>query len=1141
MYQRSELAQFFWPGYSDSSARNSLRQALHQLRQLLPDPTPDSPWFLLTRQTVQLNLAAAVSVDLTTFTGLLAECATHAHAQLGSCQPCLARVRQAVELYRGDFLTGFTVADSHRFEEWRLVLQEQLHIQMLDALTLLTDVAEAAGDEEEVLQGAQRQLLLEPWRERAHRQIMRILAQQGQRSAALVQYNRCRQMLAEELKIEPDAETVALYEQICAGEFEQMTRRREDKMSEPVHPVLLSSSHPVALPPLRDWLEMPVVDLFVERQVEVAQLTSWLTPTAAEDGAVQLVSILGMGGIGKTTLAATVTKAVAANFAVVIWRSLLNAPPLNELLRGWLQLLSRQTLTTFPDSLDEQLRLLLTYLRREHCLLVLDNVESIFAADTLEGATPSRAGVVRAGYEGYEQLLQWLAHSDHQSCLLLTSREQPYALVRSGRQAQAATGRIRLLPLSGLDPQAGHTLLESNGLHTSTTETAQLVENYSGNPLALQIVAATIVDFFGGDVAAFQQEEGHIFDGMRLVLDQQFARLSALEREILIWLAIEREPISVPLLRNNFVQPVATAPLLEALHALQNRSLLEKRDSGLTLQNVIIEYMTEYLVEQVCQEILDSSADKLPSEIPNPKSGAGGRIQNLFLNRFALLEAQAKEYVRQSQGRLILQPVADQLVAQLGRTQVVATIPPLLHLLRAAGVQSGYAGGNLLNLLVRLGENLAGYDFSQLPVWQADLRGLLFAAANFTNADLTNAAFTADIANAKVLFQPSGELLVAGINSGDLYVWRMVNGQLTDALRRTSNSLNLLIFNADGQYIATAGVDYRIRIWSTVTGECVQTLPGHSTPIYALAFSASGAFFASSTAERQVYLWDLRSSQICQRLDGHEQGVEALAFSPDGRILAVGGLDGQIHLWDTTIAADDGQLIATLSGHSHVIGALAFSPDGAWLASGSHDGVIRLWDLTRGSAFVQTLPGHTSLIRVLLFQPPATSHPPESEMPMSAYLLASASADQTIRLWSMDGQVRYTLLGHSHEISALTFRADGQQLASSGVDQRVYLWDVRTGQALNSFQAYRFGSNSVCFSPDGTLIASGDADRIVRLWQVAPDPAADCESQALPAQSGQLRQVLLGHTRFLRATTFSPSGRIIASGPLIPRFACGIG
>ncbi len=611
---RSELVHFLWEGYSEESANNSLRQTIHRLRHILRDAEAEPSWLLINRQSVQLNPVAPVSVDATTFSQFIADCAKHQHEQLATCQPCLARLRQAVELYRGDFLANFSVAASNAFEEWRRIKQEEFHLQTLDALAYLANAAEQAGDDEQALQNVYRQLTLEPWLEAAHRCVMRVLARREQRAAAIAQYQRCRQVLAEEFGGAPGAETTALYEQIRSGEFDKVTRRGGDKAIpvslSPPRPLSLSPSLPLSPSPLLDWAEMPAVDFFTGRAAEVAQLTAWLEPSASSGiASVQLVSILGMGGMGKTTLAAAVTQALAPTFAVVIWRSLLNAPPLGELLLTWLQILSRQTIMALPESLDEQLRLLLTYLQQERCLLVLDNVESIFAADTpVPGGTPhpaSRAGATRPGYTDYDQLLQRLASSAHQSCLVLTSREQPYALLRLGRQAQESTGRVRVLPLTGLNHQASHTLLQSNGLHTSAAEAAHLRHSYSGNPLALQIVAATIADFFGGDVAAFRQEEGTLFDGIRHVLDQQFARLSPLERDLLIWLAIEREETPVQSLRKNLVQPVATAELLEALQALQNRSLLEKRDTGLTLQNVITEYVTEYLVAQVTQEILD--------------------------------------------------------------------------------------------------------------------------------------------------------------------------------------------------------------------------------------------------------------------------------------------------------------------------------------------------------------------------------------------------------------------------------------------------------------------------------------------------------------------------------------------------------
>lgn len=256
----------------------------------------------------------------------------------------------------------------------------------------------------------------------------------------------------------------------------------------------------------------------------------------------------------------------------------------------------------------------------------------------------------------------------HDSCLLLTSREHPLGLER----LEGADAPVRMLHLAGLDAEAGRSILRERGLGEQAGH-AVLIECYSGNPLALRLVAAAIRGLFAGDVAAFLRDETPIFDDIRDVLDQQFARLSALERELLLWLAIERQPTTIPALQANLLQREPQRALLEALRSLQRRSLLERSGEGFTLQNVVREYATDLLVTQLVRELETGELD-------------------LFA-RHALAKAQAREYVRQSQIRLILAPVAERLGARLGRAQLLAKLRALPDTLRAPRAGSELRGG----------------------------------------------------------------------------------------------------------------------------------------------------------------------------------------------------------------------------------------------------------------------------------------------------------------------------------------------------------------------------------------------------------------------------------------------------------------
>jgi hypothetical protein len=184
----------------------------------------------------------------------------------------------------------------------------------------------------------------------------------------------------------------------------------------------------------QDWGEAPDVSAFYGRYDDLVTLTRWL-----DDDHCRLIALLGMGGIGKTALATKLARQTAGKFDYVIWRSLRNAPPpVRELLTECIQFLSDQQEIDLPERTDKAITRLIHYLTTQRCLVVLDNAEAILQ----EG----QAGHYRPDYEDYGQLLQRLGESEHQSCVIVTSREKP----REVGQLEGEAAPIRSHPLTGL-------------------------------------------------------------------------------------------------------------------------------------------------------------------------------------------------------------------------------------------------------------------------------------------------------------------------------------------------------------------------------------------------------------------------------------------------------------------------------------------------------------------------------------------------------------------------------------------------------------------------------------------------------------------------------------------------------------------
>ncbi len=1004
--------------------------------------------------------------------------------------------------------------------------------------------------------------------ESAHQHYMLLLARSGQRSNALAHYAVCRRVLAAELDVAPSPETTTLYEQIKAGKFarpdettsllspdngqpDMHIRHREHSVTTVVpkrSPLLPLPRTVTTATPQIDWSPIPHLHNFHGRQQKITQVKQWLGTDRC-----RLVAILGMGGQGKTTLAAHLVRTLAEGslrqsasltpaehkgyaarhdgYAVILWHTLLNAPPLSEILQSWLLTLSNQIVATLPATFDQQFALLLGYLQQRRCLLVLDNLESILDNSPHTTDSPTRLdGLYRPGYEMYGELLRRVGENNHQSCLLFTSRERPRALT----QLEEATPLVRSLHLNGLSVAEGQAMLQARGLTGPQATVTRLIQRYAGNPLALNLIAETIWEIFDGDLVAFVQEDTMLFANIRQVLDLTFARLAPVEREIALWLAIEREPTTLAILRANVVQAEVRRQVVESLHALTQRFWVEKQETGFSLQNVVLEYLTDYLRQTFGQELilvpwLASQPRAEPFVITStqqpttiaPKRDRKGLIAQSHLNRFALVKAQAKEYVRESQVRLLLQPLAEQLMEDLGKAEIEKRCKALLAALRTEAPRlPGYIGANLLHLLIQLDVDLRYYDFSQLAIWQANLRGVRLPAVNFTQAAFKASSFTESFTGiVSLVFSPDSHYLVAGTVTGTIFLWRLADQSLYQVLPGHTDIVFIAV-SPNGQHLASAGADGMLCIWDLTgpagTNQAQRILCRQSIPVSAVAFSPNGDSLVSANDDGSVYLWHWQTQALPVLLYKQQASVAAVTFSPDGKRLASAGEDGMIYLWDIT----EKRICAHGKGHTNFIWSLAFSPDSQLLASASSDQTVRLWQWpvdgdTNEPLWTSTiLHGHTAQVYTVSFSPDGNT-------------LASGGFDHTIRLWDLPtGRCEAVLVKHKSWVRAVVFSPDGTQLASGGNDQTICLWDMHAvayapdglAQTMGRLHSKLIGhtslADSVAFSPDGQRVASSHADQLVRLWNV---------------QTGVVEYTLHGHVGEIHALAFSPDGTLLTS------------
>ncbi len=336
-----------------------------------------------------------------------------------------------------------------------------------------------------------------------------------------------------------------------------------------------------------DWDSAPDVEPFYGREQELGQLRQWIV-----DDRSRLIVLYGMGGIGKTSLAVKAAQELEKEFDVLVWRSLKHTPSLSELLAGIEEFINPGYVTSPKTTVEENINKFINHLRERRCLIILDDLEEILEAEEM-------AGRYQPEFSQYGELIKRIAsEKDIQSCLVLVSSERISDLV------SMESNKVHSLQVEG-STEIAKQILASQGLEESEVWD-EVIKNYGGHPLSLKIITPMIKDLYDGQVENFVRgSNSTTYLTCHFLMDQQFARLSSPEKELMFTLAVLQRPIGIAELYMDGWLNLPQSELIEVMTSLRGRSLLERNQTNFSLQSMIWRHTVEQIIKEVAQEIVN--------------------------------------------------------------------------------------------------------------------------------------------------------------------------------------------------------------------------------------------------------------------------------------------------------------------------------------------------------------------------------------------------------------------------------------------------------------------------------------------------------------------------------------------------------
>ena len=578
-HQREELAALFWSEASQEEAYAYLRQVLWEINKVFGEG-----WLLADRETVGIHHDRDIWLDAEEFHQQLALTRKHGHPASLACGKCLEPLSRLAELYQGDFLTGFSLRDSPEFDDWQFFQVEALRREFIEALALLQKLHEQRGEMEQALNYTRRRVSLDPLNEEAHRALMQLYFQTGQRNAALRQYQECSRTLEAELHISPENATTQLYERIRQSkDIVQIKETAQVAAPEPqLIPQILEGQ------PRRVKIPTPTTP-FVGRKNDLAEIANLL-----HDPGCHLLTLLGPGGIGKTRLAIRTAQDQQEAFPQgVFYIPLAQVQSVMAMILSILDALGMAPHSTEPVDQESLTKTLMDYLKLKKVLLVLDNFEHLSSGASVIGKMIAIAPDLKVLVTSRQSLNlagEWIKEIHG----MRYPRDE--ALEPATIQDFSA---VQLFMQSAWRAQAGFEIASPD--YPALVRITRLVE---GTPLALVLAAAWVralslpeiaseiernLDFLASDLQDIPERQRSI----RAIFEHSWQLLTKPEQQVFARLSVFQQPFS------RQAAEEITGITLRDLLGLMSKSLLQRTEENrYEMHSLLHFYSAQKLSEQ---------------------------------------------------------------------------------------------------------------------------------------------------------------------------------------------------------------------------------------------------------------------------------------------------------------------------------------------------------------------------------------------------------------------------------------------------------------------------------------------------------------------------------------------------------------